>query len=396
MSLRQHLLVVSTLVVGLCALYAALVFKPGRLTDEHFYEPAIERAVAGGSPYEVAGFLYPPSFARAGSVLHRALGTEGSRYVLRGLNLLGLIFVLWFTVDRGVGAAREHARMVDDGAPNVPPVWLLIAVPMALLLTPGVRFGVYVGNFSFLVGAVALFALWHADRRPVLSGVLLAATLLTKPLLAGALPLFLLPGPRTASTTGFISRLHRRRVVAALLGGALAVAALWVDRYELVQMLAAEPPDLAKKRSLSIFRIANGLGLGDVRLPLFAAVVAALCLGFWGRLVDRRHLLVASLLAVPLTTLVVWGHTLVLFYPVAAMVIGCWVARRRAAGLRGLRAGTPEDRLETVVVLGATAILVCAHPGGFADQPGIVQALLLAPPLLAPITLAAYWFRVVR
>ena len=392
-SRRQHLVVVATLLVGLCVLHGAFIFEPGRLTDEHFYEPAIEKAVAGGSPYEVPGFLYPPSFARAGSVLHEMLGTLGSRYTLRAVNLIGLLFILWFTVERGIRAGRRSiATSVASSGDATPPTWLLIALPVALLWTPGVGFGVFAGNFSFLVGAVALLGIWHADRRPILSGTLLAATLLAKPFMAGALPLFLLPTPRTRDSQTLFQRLHTRRVAAALLAGVLAVAALWVDRHELVHMLAAEPPDLAKKRSMSIFRIARELGFGELRLPLFAAATSILCVGFWGRLAGRRHLLVATMVAVPLTTLVVWGHTLVLFFPAAAMAIGSWLARRRAAGLVGLWAGTPEDRLETVVVLGGTALLLFAHPGGFADKPGIVQALLLVPPLLAPVALGAYWF----
>lgn len=388
MTTRHHLTVLATLVVGLCVLHGAFVFEPGRLTDEHFYEPAIERAVAGDSPYDVPGFLYPPSFARAGSVLHRMFGPVGSRYLLRSLNLLGLIYILWFTVVRGIEAARRGTTTVAL------PIWVLVGLPVALLWTPGVGFGVFAGNFSFLVGAVALFAIWHTDRRPVVGGILLGATLLTKPLIAGALPLFLVPGPRTASTTNLIQRLNARRAFAALFGALIAVVILWIDRHELVQMLAAEPPDLAKKRSLSIFRIARELGFGELRLPLFATVTALLSVSFWGRLPARPHLLVAALLAVPLTTLVVWGHTLVLFFPVAAMAIGRWIARRREAGLVGIFAGEPEDRLETVIVLGATAVLLFAHPGGFADKPGIVQALLLMPPLIAPIALTAYWFHV--
>lgn len=392
MSIRDHAIVVLSLIIGLCLLHTASVFEPGRLTDERFYEPAIEEAVAGRSPYDVPGFLYPPTFARTGRMVYEILGPSGSRYALRAFNLFGLVFILWFTMVRGIKAVQEPA-FASTGRATATPVWALVALSVALLLTPGVGLGVFVGNFSFLVGAIAILGIWLADRRPVLAGVLLGATLVTKPLIAGGLPLFLLPRPRNRTAASFLRRLHARRVAAALIAVFLAIGLLWVDRQELVQMLAAEPPELDKKRSLSIYRIARELGFGELRIPLFTIVTAVLALAFWGRIAGRRHLLIAALLAVPLTTLVVWGHTLVLFYPVAAMALGRWIARRRAEGLSGVLAGEPPHRLETVIVLGATAVLVFAHPGGFAGEPGIVQALLLAPPLLAPVALATYWFR---
>ena len=375
------------------------------LVDEEIYEAAISRAAAGASPYEQGGFFYPPTFARAGVVLRDLLGLGGARRAMRAANVLGLVYLLWFTVvlgsGRGISASPQPDRRSsrqDRGATSAssPPVWLLVLLALSLPLLPGVRLGLSTGNFSFLVGALAVFAVWHVDRRPLVSGLMLGSTLLIKPVIAGALPLLLLPRAWPIGST-WLRRIAPARICAAAVATVFASLLLWFDRQDLGAMFATELAGVPKGRSLSIYRFVRELGLGEMRLPLFGLVVAILCAVLWGRLNQRRDLLVGSALAVPLTTLVVWTHTLVMCLPLAALAIARFRQRRqdsmeRGGESRGL-ADDPRQRLEAVLVFGGAFLLGFAHPGGFGDQPGPIQALLLAPFLAAPVALAAYWFR---
>lgn len=399
---RQHALLLLSLLAGAVLLHGASLWTAEPLVDEAIYEAAISRLAGGTSPY-TDQFFYPPTFARAGVALRAAFGLEGTRYLMRAANLVGLIYILWFTIVVAIRTADPAAgrtadlgttptgRTVPPPSPQTPPTWLLILLPGGLLLTPGVRLGLATGNLSFLVGAAALFGFWQADRRPFLSGPLLGATLLIKPLIAGALPLLLLPGPDTSRS--LTARVSRPRVTAAVLATGLAGTLLWFDRHELRAMLATELGSMPKGRSLSIYRFARELGLGEFHPALFALVTIQLCAVLWGRLSGRRNLLVGVTLAVPLTTLVVWSHTLVMCFPLASLAVGRMIARRRGEGLGWILRSDPRPRIEAVLVLGSTALLVFAHPGGFGDQPGWIQASLLAPFLIAPIALAAYWFR---
>ena len=387
--------------MGLLVLHGSSIWDSEPLIDEQIYEAAISRAAEGASPYEQGGFFYPPTFARAGVGLRAALGPDGARTVMRTANVFGLLYLLWFTVVLGVTGGPSDRRN-DSGpkprgtavgaapASSNPRVLLLcLLLPLGLILLPGVRLGLSTGNFSFLVGAAAVFALWIADRRPLIAGLLLGSTLLIKPLVAGALPLLLVP---SRPGRRWMERLSPSRIVTAAVATGSASLFLWFDRAELGTMFATELGGVPKGRSLSIYRFARELGLGEMRIVLFVVVVLILCLALWGRLRDRRDLLVASTLAVPMTTLVVWSHTLIMCLPLASLAAHRLLERRRDDDVVGF-GGEPRHRIEAVLVCGATALLVFAHPGGFGDQPGLVQALLLAPFLAAPIVLAGFWFR---
>lgn len=391
MRAHHHAIVLLSLTVGVLLFHGPSIRDAEPRVDEQIYEAAIAKAADGASPYEEGGFFYPPTFARAGVALRATLGQEGARHVLRVANVLGLIYLLWFTIVLGLGREPRKGRGdIEARSPPSPPTWLLILLPCALTLLPGVRLGLSTGNFSFLVGALAIVAIWNVASHPLVSGLLLGTTLLVKPIMAGALPLLMLPVP-TSRGFGWSERLARARLCAVAIATGFAGLFLWFDRHELPTMFAAELSGVPRGRSLSIYRFARELGLGELRMPLFVIVVLLLGLALWKRVGGRRDLLAACTLAVPMTTLVVWSHTLVMCLPLAALAISRWRARRHDAGLRGL--GEPRDRLEAVLVIGAAVLLAFAHPGGFGDQPGIVQALLLAPFLAAPIVLASFWFR---
>ena len=399
---HHHAVVLLSLTLGAFAFHGPSIRSAGPLIDEQIYEAAITNAVHGDSPYEEGGFFYPPTFARAGVALRAAFGRDGARSLTRAVNVAALGYLLWFTIVLALASGgppmddpRDRSSPPSAPGPRAPPTSLLIVLPLALLLLPGVRLGLATGNFSFLVGALAVSAIWVVDRHPVVSGFLLGSTLLIKPLMAGALPLLLLPGPGGSRRPGWreLTRRSPRRLAAAV-AVSLASLLLWFDRDELKVMLATELGGVPKGRSLSVYRFVRELGLGEPRAVLFVLVVLVLCAALWSRLDDRRDLLVGTTLAVPLTTLVVWSHTLVMCLPLAALAVRRLHERRRVLGSEELDDDQrTRRRLEALLVVGATTLLAFAHPGGFGDQPGIVQALLLAPFLAAPILLAMYWFR---
>src|SRR4030095_6241589 len=89
--LRQIAAICGILLALALARFWSAFFFPAPLGDELVYDRAFARAAAGGSPYEEPGSLSPPAFARLGAALRAAGGPMAPLYVLRGLNLGGLL-----------------------------------------------------------------------------------------------------------------------------------------------------------------------------------------------------------------------------------------------------------------------------------------------------------------
>ncbi|MEL7059493.1 MAG: glycosyltransferase 87 family protein [Acidobacteriota bacterium] len=382
MSRRQHALVLAVLIVGGFLRYDHLLTDPQPRIDEFLYEAGFQEFADGRSPYEARGFLYPPTFAAAGAAGLGTFGTATTRSLIRAINFFGLVGILW----AAVALFAPHAGPTRT--------WPLVVLAALGILSPGTELGFAVGNISFLAGALILVGLWQAGARPWLAGPLLSASLLIKPLAAASLPLLLVPpGARNDGGTDAdrreLTRRWRRRITTALLAGGLSALALGLLLPEFLAMLEVDLSRVAKGRTSSTYRIARLLGLGEQRLPIFAAICGLSIWVLWRRLPSRRALLVGALAVVPLTTLAVWSHTLVLMFPVVALALRRLIDRR-FAGRRP--PADPHGRLEAVLVLGACALIYFAPSAGFATLPSAAQVLLLLPQLAAPPALAAYWF----
>ncbi len=390
MSRREHLSLVLCLIVSGVGLHWSVMFETSALIDEGFYESGFAALAAGGSSYDAEGFMYPPSFAAGGVWLQEILGVERLRQAVRWLNFACLVFLLWFSVYWYSSISESGDSTGGGPAAYRPHGWWLPGLAIALMAIPGVKLGLLVGNISFLIGALIVAGFWVAGRTPAVAGALLGVSLLIKPLVAGSLPLLLL-SPRARRL------IHPRRWATAAIAGFGSLLVLWFLRDELPRMLNTEMTSMAQDRSLSLYRISRVLGFGELRLPIFGVITAALCVVLWGRLRSRNHLLAAALAMVPLTTLAVWSHTRVLFLPVVAIALRRLVDRRCGATAhpqfkaRFKLPSDPSERLEVVCVLGAAAVVLFFHSGGFSQIHPAQQIALLLPPMLAPLGLLGYW-----
>lgn len=386
-STSRHVVLITALTVIGVWLHHAYLFEKAALVDEAFYEAGIAAYASGRSPYDAEGYMYPPTFAVSGLALQRALGARPARLTIRWINFAALVGILWFTVQ-----CFLRARTVE------PSGWALVLAALLLMASPGVRLGINVGNVSFLIGALVLAGFWWADRIPLTAGLALAASLLLKPLAAGSLPLLLLP-TRTIAAASSVTRIRPQRWLTAAIAGFASLSILWFFRQDLSSMFGSEMTYMAQSRSLSLYRISRLLGLGELRLPIFSVVVVALCATLWGRLETRTELFTASLAAIPATTLAVWSHTLVLFFPVTALALARMLNRRYPIGIpraKPLLPTEPIKRAEVLGVVGAISLVYFVHSGGFPQLPPAAQIALLVPPTVAPLGLTVYWFATTR
>lgn len=371
----RHLAALAALLAAMVVLFPAATWGPEALYDEAIYQRSWEAAGAGRSPFEHGEYLYPPSFASLGAMVADGtpLGRNGLRLLLRFVNLAALALLLWFT---------GWWLPTDRLWPRRPLVarWIAAATLLGL---PGVRLGIDKGNLSFLVGAALLLALLNAGRRPVAAGLALAASLLTKPLAAGALPVFGAPAAKASegSADG-----RWPPLLAAVVAIVVAGTVLLTRPGELVAMLGQPLPPVAVSRTVSVDRLLRLLGLADVRLALFATLCLIVALVAWRlRPLDVAQRLTLALFAAVFTAPAAWSHTLVLFLPVAAMAL--FLAAEPTGAERWRR---------VVLVTTLAAVVAFAQPGGFGGQAVAVQILLLLPPLLAPPLLAGYVVAILR
>lgn len=347
------------LALGLLRFSGALFFSQP-LGDELVYDAAFARVEAGGSPYDEPDFLYPPPFARLGAAL-RVFGAHTPLYVLRGLNLLGLVALIACAM-----------RWLPWGAAGN-----LVAGSAVLLLSPAVAQGVTLGNVSFVVSALIVLALVGWPRRAVLSGALLGSSLMLKPLAPAAWVALAFQRPRDGG------RRHLWACAAAVVVAVFGVLA--APGWSVFAERAKQPAVLVS--TVSPHRLLYLAGVGRFSPLLSLGVLALLAIWVRRRPLSPDLVLASAVAGCLLASPLVWNHTLVLTLPLQAMALGAAVASRRAKPGR-------ETAWELVLVALAVATLHLAEGAtGITDRSLALQAVAVVPAVAAPLFLVGYVFR---
>jgi hypothetical protein len=380
---RWHAGALVALVLLAVVRYADLLVYPEAWIDESIYQAGFTELRAGRSPYSHPGFYYPPAFAHGGAWLLERIGAGAERLLFRGLNLLGLVWIVW------LAAAWVPAPRGDPARGFL--VRLLVAA--LLVVTPvGVGFGFKVGNISFAIVALVLAALCLYPRQPVLSGLLLGVSVVLKPVAPVAIVLLFARAHGTHAA--------RSGRLAAVVAGSTAVLLSLPFRGELGDLLAQHLSTLVQGRILSTYRVLQLLGLPFGRAVIFLILTAGLSGLMWrfGRSQSAVVAIIAG--AVVATAPAIWSHSMTVFYPVLVMaaVLGYrhWSAVRTTLP-RGPQVPTPAVRaatFELVLVALALVAVLYLQSGGFDHMAASTQLTMLLPLLLIPLLLAAYVLRV--
>lgn len=357
---RRHALAVLAILATLTLTFRISILSPEPLGDEIIHEIAYQLETSGRSPYDDSDYVYPPSLLRIQSAARALFASTPAFLPLRVASLLGLAFLLWCSAAWIGGEFRYR---------------LLVVLSYAVL-APGVGLGIEFGNLSFAVGGLILGALLAWDRRPAASGLLLAASLLVKPLAPAA------------AVTLFCERSSSRwkNLLRAAIPLALAALLLCFDP-ELGPFLrqGSTPWVLESTASLHRFLVLGGVrGLATATTVLLLAVTALVARRFVHDLTSRCAVALAACVMV---TPVVWNHTLVLTAPLQAMAVTLATRRYRSAGIATRRWRGWEA---TGIALAVAALVFSAGATGIDDQSLSLQIAGSIPPAIAPAVLAAY------
>ena len=338
---------------------------PRALNDERIYELAFRAVQEGRSPYGVDGYYYPAAFSFLGGWLEARIGAPAVRNSLRALNYLALIGSLWLST-AWYYRARDAAARIS--------VWLdrLAVATLLLLVSPGIDFGFVTGNLSFLAIGLALGGLAFVWRQPLLAGLAIGASVAFKPIAAAALPLLLLTPPRAGA--------HSYRL-AGVSGGAIC-ALLWLTFPYFPELLAQDISRLSYHRTWSLFRLSEVLRLEIPRLLLLAGLVAVAVAAGRAARSHREQWLAVALAASILATPLIWGHTLVLFFPVLVMAVS--LAARRAHDRR------PASWAEPIFVALACMTVLYFNAGAIDRMEPALEAFLLLVPVVNLVLLTGY------
>ena len=364
----RHALALALLcLLGLARFWTSLC-APEPHIDEALYERAFQAVQAGHSPYTVPGYYYPTAFAFLGSWLDAQIGERAVRLGLRACNLLGLLGTLWLSAAWWFRSAS--ARPLGE-----PWIERLAVAALLLVAAPGIAEGLHLGNLSFLAAGLALAGWTLAGRLPWLAGIALAASLALKPLTAAALPLLVLTPPE-----------HRAKSyrIAGLVGGTLTTI-IWLAFPYFGELLGQKVERIGRIRTWSVYRLADVLGLEIGRLVLYVGLVALallICWRFRGIRASGSVWLAFVTATCVLTTPLIWGHTLILFFPTLVMATRVVSARWRAG-----KRSEPTWAEPTFVPLGCVTLLFF-NPGAIDRLP--VEALLLLVPISAVTLLTTY------
>ncbi len=337
------------------------------LDDERVYLRAFELLASGESPY-FGAYHYPPAFAYLGAAMVAALGPQSTLWILRAANLLGLAVVLWCA-----GAWLSPRQGVMAGV-------------LMVLLSPAVALGVRWGNLSFLIGALVLVPLFMLERaRPcarcrtqLSSAAILAASLVLKPV-AAIVPAALIGGAHTE-----LGARRRYWLAAAATVGLTAAILLLLPL--LSEFLQRDQPAGAIGRSSSLTRLLYCLGL-DLHPLAVLSIVAAPTVLLAHRLTVGPGVFLSWTLSVSLlATPIVWSHTLLLTLPTQLLALR--VALERRTDPWTMRRPPVSELL--LVLVSILAIQMSEGVGAIDDQPGVLQALVIAVPCFSPLALSIY------
>jgi hypothetical protein len=368
---RWHLAALATLLCVLAADTDAILHAPAPTIDEAVYEAAFAAVLEGRSPYTAPGYFYPPAFASAGAWSVEALGSERTRLLLRWMNRAGAALTCWLASAWWWSSGRTVRSRVTER--------LLLALVL-LLVAPGVGAGLLTGNVSLAASSWINLALHSAHAWPALSGTVLGASLLAKPLAVIAVPL--LAGAALAP------RANRKISPSSVIAACAVSSAGLLLLPHFSEMLTLKIPATTLAGTVSLVRVAGLLGF---ELPAGILMLLLAPLAFLaGRAyaTDRVALICSALALVMFTSPAIWPYTATVFFPVPVMAIS--VARSRFAA----RTVASREGLLELLLVGALAIAVLFLNGGAFDRlaPAVQVALLLAQ-LAAPVLLAGYVLR---
>ena len=320
--------------------------------DEGVYVRAIKAVLEGRSPYEVYGYLYPPTMAYGGSLLGWLLGERGAVLVLRALNLWGAS-VVGYLVLRGWGLRRGVAAWGSG---------------VVLMVLPPLSHGLAVGNLSLFAGGCGLLALRLWPRAPWWGACWLSVSLLVKPIFA--LVWLMLWALR-----------DRRAWKMALFSGFLCGVALLSVWWELGGMLRQMGHNRMQETAF-LLSWRNLFQQAGILLPGWGFTAIWGVVGFFLVLRLRPSSgqfeglsLVVALYSLPL----VWDHTLVAILPMMSVVVRAWWEKWRSFdGLEGKAREEGRSRwwLAGLGWGGASlGLLFCDHLGDLIELPRILTSL---------------------
>lgn len=371
---RWHLLALAVLVAVLALRAAPILRSDTPNVDEATYERAFAAISEGRSPYQDRLYYYPPAFAFLGSHLTGELGVDGARLLFRCLNLGGAALTCWLAAAWWWSSSgTRRARVIER---------LLLALVL-MLAAPGVGSGLATGNFSLTVSSWINLALHSAHSWPLLGGALLAASLLTKPLAAIALPV--LAGAALASRLG-----RQIAPVTVLVAGGLAAGGALLLPY-FHEMLAVDLHAGALDGTISLLRIARLVGW-ELR-PIFLLILLAPLAFLAGRRYakDRVALICVTLALVMFSSPAIWPYTATVFFPVPVMALT--LARWRQNARRSGPVAAGGAKLELPLVAALAIAVLFLNGGAFDRLAPAQQIVLLLAQLAAPVLLAAYLLR---
>lgn len=342
------------------------VFSPVPLGDEHYYLGAFLEARAGESPY-VVGYYYPPFFAAAGARALPYLGEIGTLGVLRGLNLVGLTALAWFSTAL------------------LPSRWRIWVALGSVLLLPSVSAGMNWGNLSVLTAGLVVPALTLLEirrhrgslrlRDQLGVGALLGLSIAIKPVTA------VVPGLLLARSRDEVDgvRVYTPAASTAVLLTAVLILPFphLADFLNVGSSLAAQPSSGALLHGLYL------LGARPSPIVVMVVVAAVAYALIRRRSLDCRQFMGVLVTASILSSPVVWPHTFLLALP-----LQLWAAERAI-----LRWRRQVSRLAPELALVGLSILAIQSPNpeGFVGGPWpLVYVLIALLDCLAPMALLAY------
>ena len=279
--------------------WSGALFDPLPRDDEAVYFEAFERVVEGDSPYDDPAFLYPPAFAYLGATLLEILGPGGLLVLVRTLNGLGAVLLVWLAASCWPPQAGETLERRG-----------LLAAAL-LLLTPGMDIALRWGNLSPLIAAMVVSGLMLWPRHPVLAGGLLGSSALLKPLAPVALLLLIGHRPAKGGQRHWLAA-----GVGLLVGSVLALAVPGLSDYLALRGGRPEEP-----RNISLHRALHDLGLGVDTLALLILITALGLFVVRQRPQSPEHLLTLALALTLLAVPLVWNHTLLLTLPLQVLAL---------------------------------------------------------------------------
>jgi len=182
---RRTLAALAVLAVVALLRWHTALFDDRLAVDESDYTGAFASVAAGGDPYAIPRFLYPPPFARAGAAAEGLLGERGVVLALRIANLAGAIAIVWISLGWSGLAWRLRLGIAS----------------LLLVAWAPVHQGIESGNVSLAVLGLTLAAVAQLPGRALAAGAMLGLGLAIKPLvpaLVALLPAWRPPPPRRA------------------------------------------------------------------------------------------------------------------------------------------------------------------------------------------------------